>query len=214
MDIKKQKTDILEKALAHVAFDGWSLEIFEKAAIDLNLPTTIIAALFPRGEADTITFFSEWADEKMIDALKKTNIEDLKVRARIRIAVEKRLEILTPHKEAVHYTFKKLVKPNYTRLSGKITWATADKIWIWAGDTSTDYNHYTKRGLLSGVIASTFLYWLQDDSKESEKTKSFLNNRIENVLFVGKNVNKLLTPLESVVKNFIVPTIKAKTEKV
>jgi len=91
-----------------------------------------------------------------------------------------------------------------------MTWRTADVIWTWAGDTSDDYNKYTKRGLLSGVIASTMTYWLQDQSDDLVKTRDFLNNRIENVLFVGKNVGKIVKPLESIVKNFIVPNIKSK----
>ena len=152
-------------------------------------------------------------DEKMMESLSSVTIEDLKVRARIRIAVEKRIEILTPYKEVVQHSFKKLRSPNHARLSTSIMWRTSDRIWNWAGDEATDYNKYTKRGLLSGVIGSTFIYWLNDDSDDAKKTKIFLNNRIENVLFVGKNIGKIVKPLESIFKNFIVPNIKSKTEK-
>jgi ubiquinone biosynthesis protein COQ9 len=211
MDIQKQKTDLLEHALKNAPFDGFNVGTLKQSAIDLGMEDTIIPALFPNGLADIIDFMAQWADDKMLESLKSTDINDLKVRARIRIAVEKRIEVLTPHKDTVQQTFKKLLNPQHARLSTHITWRTADVIWNWAGDDATDYNRYTKRGLLSGVIASTMMYWIQDSSDDSAKTKDFLNNRIENVLFVGKNIGKIVKPLETVFKNFIVPTIKSKT---
>jgi ubiquinone biosynthesis protein COQ9 len=213
MNLDEQKTQIFEQALKDIPFDGWSIEVFEKAATDLGFEKEIIPALFPKGNADILDFFATWTDEKMMESLSSVTIEDLKVRARIRIAVEKRIEILTPYKEVVQHSLKKLRTPNHARLSTSIMWRTSDFIWNWAGDEATDYNKYTKRGLLSGVIGSTFIYWLNDDSDDAEKTKKFLNNRIENVLFVGKNIGKVVKPLESIFKNFIVPNIKSKTEK-
>ena len=214
MDITKEKEKILEAGLKDVPFDGWTLDVFEKAAEKLKMDPAIVMALFPRGESDIMDYFAEWADAKMLEALSDININDLKVRARIRMAVEKRIEILTPHRESVQACFKKLVMPQYARLGAKMMWRTADVIWTWAGDTSTDYNRYTKRGLLSGVIGTTMTYWLQCSSGDNVKTFEFLNARIENVLFVGQNASKVVKPLETLWKNFIVPNIKNKTEKV
>ncbi len=213
MNLDEQKTQIFEQALKDIPFDGWTIEVFEKAAVDLEFEKNIIPALFPKGNADILDFFAIWTDKKMMESLTSVNTEDLKVRARIRIAVEKRIEILSPYKEVTQHSFKRLRTPNHARLSTSIMWRTSDLIWNWAGDEATDYNKYTKRGLLSGVIGSTFIYWLNDNSDNAEKTKTFLNNRIENVLFVGKNIGKIVKPLESVFKNFIVPNIKSKTEK-
>ena len=54
-------------------------------------------------------------------------------------------------------------------------------MWRWAGDTATDYNYYSKRLILSGVIASTRLYWFDDDSEDFVQNPRFLE-RIENVM--------------------------------
>ena len=70
-------------------------------------------------------------------------------------------------------------------------WRTADRIWVWAGDTASDYNHYSKRILLSGVIGATMLAWLNDESGDPEKIAAFLDRRIENVLKMGKIIGKL-----------------------
>lgn len=214
MDINTEKQKILEAGLKDVPFDGWTLATFENAAKKNDMDPAMVMALFPRGERDIMDYFGAWADAKMLDALKGIHIEDLKVRARIRMAVEKRIEILSPYKECVQICFKKLLMPQNARLGAKMTWRSADVIWTWAGDDSTDYNKYTKRGLLSGVIGTTMTYWLQDNSGDNTKTYAFLNARIENVLFVGQNASKVIKPLESVWKNFIVPNIKSRTEKV
>jgi ubiquinone biosynthesis protein COQ9 len=36
-----------------------------------------------------------------------------------------------------------------------LLWESADALWRWAGDAATDENHYSKRAILSGVLAST-----------------------------------------------------------
>ena len=38
-------------------------------------------------------------------------------------------------------------------------------MWRIAGDTSTDFNHYTKRMTLGAVYGSTLLVWLDDQSE-------------------------------------------------
>lgn len=205
MDLEKTKSDILELGLKDVAFDGWSLSVFEAAAEKQGLEPEIVEALFPRGERDLMDYFAKWADDKMLQALSDTDIESMRIRDRIKVAVETRIAILNSHKEAVNTCFKKLLLPQNARLATSITWRTADAIWNWAGDTATDYNHYTKRGLLSGVISTTMTYWLQDQSEHHEKTLDFLDRRIENVLFVGKNAGKIISPLARFVDRFIVP---------
>lgn len=215
MDISTQKQQILEAGLKHIPFDGWTLSVFEKAAADLDMDKAIVMALFPRGEADILDYFAQWADDRMMDAMADINADDLKIRARIRMAVQKRIEILTPHKEAVHMALKKMVNPQYTRMGAKITWRTADVIWTWAGDDSTDYNRYTKRGLLSGVIGATMAYWLQhNDDHDNVKTFEFLNKRIENVITIGQTTSKIIKPLEGLFKTVIKPNLKEKMGKI
>jgi len=75
--------------------------------------------------------------------------------------------------------------------AGGVVWRTADRIWDWAGDTATDYNRYTKRALLCGVIGSTTLAWLGDGSGDMTATRAFLSRRIENVMQIGKFVGKI-----------------------
>ena len=55
-----------------------------------------------------------------------------------------------------------------------------------AGDRSTDFNFYTKRGLLAGVYAATTLYWLDDRSPGFEATQAFLDRRLADVMAIPR----------------------------
>ena len=98
--------------------------------------------------------------------------------------------MLSPHKESLRNITQYWLKPWNGSTGARSLWQTADIIWDWAGDTATDYNRYTKRSLLCGVLASTTLYWLQDDSQQRTKTVGFLERRIENVLQIGKVIGR------------------------
>lgn len=214
MTIEQTQYALLEEALKNIPFDGWETTTFEKAAVALDMDVQIVAAVFPRGIQDYLDCFASWADQKMLDALSDINSDDLKIRARIRMAVEKRIEALIPHKESVRMALKKYMNPQYARGGAKITWRTADVIWNWAGDNSTDYNRYTKRGLLSGVIGTTMAHWLRDETGDTASTFEFLNNRIENVVSIGQNSSKIIKPVEGFIKNIVMPTVKSKMDKI
>ena len=181
---------IIETMLPNVPFDGWTRQSAEQAATEAGLTTDMIHAVFPDGVRDIVAHFSSWADEKMLAALQDEDIDSLKIRERIHKAVLTRLKLLEPHKEAVRLALSYWTSPLRGMGGARIVWHTADTIWNWAGDTSTDYNHYTKRSLLSGVIATTTLAWLKDDSEGMADTSDFLWRRIENVLHVGKIFGK------------------------
>lgn len=187
------KNRIIQAALPNVPFDGWTMATLVQGAIDSGYSAAMALSVFPAGEKDAIRHFSAMADEWMIAALKETNPVSLRVRDRVALAVRKRLEALESYKEAEKLAVAYWVRP-FRKFEGvKLVWKTADVIWQWAGDTATDYNRYTKRGLLSGVLTSTLLYWLGDVSENHSDTWAFLDRRIENVMAIGKIAGKLKT---------------------
>ena len=146
------KNRIVEAALPNIPFDGWTKATLVRGAIEAGYSEAMVLSVFPAGEKDAIRHFSTMADEWMTAALKQTNPVSLRVRDRVALAVRKRLEALEPYKEAEKLAVSYWVRP-FRKFEGvKLVWKTADVIWQWAGDTAPDYNRYTKRGLLSGVL--------------------------------------------------------------
>jgi len=174
------KESILKRALIHVPFDGWSKDLLERAAVEAGVDPSYSWRLFPLGTMDATKYWSERLDQEMLATLPSP--EGLKVREKITLATRTRISLLTPHREAALKTAKYLAHPQHMGHATRMLYRTVSEIWYYAGDTSTDYNFYTKRGLLSLVYSSTFLYWLKDDSDQFEKTWKFLDRRIENVL--------------------------------
>jgi ubiquinone biosynthesis protein COQ9 len=191
------KTRFLLAALPDVPFDGWTEALMERTAKRLKLPQGKVAAAFPQGVRDLVIYFSGWATEETLKKLKKPALASLRVRDRITLGVRTRLEILQPYKQAVAVALSFMALPPHSFMMPKLVWNTADRLWWAAGDTATDYNHYTKRLLLSGVLTSTTLYWLNDTSKHQAQTWSFLDRRIENVLKIGQKMAQFKKRKES-----------------
>ena len=174
--------DILSALVSHVAFDGWSDAALRHTADELDVAVEFIEMAYPGGLPEMVEAYLADIDEKMLAALKKKKLDKMRIRDRITAAVTTRLEINAKHKETVRRTVGFLALPQNALLSARSLWKTVDAMWRAAGDTSTDYNHYTKRMILGGVYSSTLLVWLNDTSDGHRETCAFLDRRIENVM--------------------------------
>ncbi|HPF78185.1 MAG TPA: COQ9 family protein [Alphaproteobacteria bacterium] len=183
---------ILLTALEDVPFDGWTWQGIEQAAVKAGFKADMAGAVFPERVSGVLRHFSAWADRQMLAALEGVDINDMRVRDRIKTAVTTRLEVLEPYKESVRASSVYWLSPFRKADAAKMVWSSADVIWNWAGDTATDYNHYSKRFLLSGVMTTTMVRWLNDMSEGHKETLAFLDRRIDNVLTFGRMAGSLL----------------------
>ncbi len=187
----ERRDRILLSALPNVAFDGWTEAAMLDAARDAGFAPEVALLDFPGGPIDLVTHFSDWADRQMLDRMQAANLPSLKVRDKIALGVRSRLEVLAPHKEAARRAFSLLALPHHAGRAAKLLWRSCDAIWWAAGDTATDFNHYSKRTLLAGVLASTTLYWQEDTSEGHAESWAFLDRRISNALSLGGVASKL-----------------------
>src|SRR5690606_31002232 len=149
------RATLLEAALPDIAFDGWQDSVLEAACAKTGIDIDAADKALPGGMADLALYFSTWADDKMLAALADHDMSNMRIRDRIALGVRTRLEILTPWKQAVSAATPALGLSARSFRIPKAIWQTADKIWVAGGDTATDYNRYTKRFLLSGVLTTT-----------------------------------------------------------
>jgi ubiquinone biosynthesis protein COQ9 len=185
----KIKREIIERALTHVPFESWSQDLLERSAAEIGVDSSYGWRLFPKGPLEAISDWSAFLDQEMLTLL--PNIEGQKVRERIRLAIKTRLTLLIPHREAARKTATYLARPPHMSLASRLIYQTVNEMWYYAGDTATDYNFYTKRGLLSWVYMTTFFYFLRDQSPDFEKTWTFLDHRLEEVLALPKVPQKI-----------------------
>jgi ubiquinone biosynthesis protein COQ9 len=177
-----QSDAILDAAMMHVPFDGWSEISFAAAAADAEVPLGEARALFPRGAIDLAVAFHRRGDRALATQLTQTDLASMRFREKIAWAVKARLDAVEDNKEAVRRGATFFALPMYAADGAKLVWETADTIWAGLGDTSEDLNWYTKRATLSGVYSATVLFWLGDQSEGHSATWAFLDRRIEDVM--------------------------------
>ncbi len=175
------KEKLLDAALAHVPFDGWSDAAFQAAIDETGVAPGLARGLFPRGAVDMAVAYHRRGDARMVVRLKQADLGSMRFRDRIAAAVRYRLEAVEDA-ELVRRGMTLFALPQYAPDGARLIWETCDHIWSTLGDESDDINWYTKRATLSGVYSSTVLYWLGDQSEGHEATWAFLDRRIEDVM--------------------------------
>jgi ubiquinone biosynthesis protein COQ9 len=173
---------ILEAFPAHAARLGWTDAALKAARDEVQLSEGEAALACPKGAFDLFDAFADRADQAMLDALADLDLPSMRIREKVKAAVQLRLEAQAPYKEAARAMTRALARPDRAPETARIVWRTADRIWRALGDTSTDENFYTKRAILSGVLASTYARWFADNTPDHHETWAFLDARIENVM--------------------------------
>lgn len=178
--IADTRAALVQAALPHVTFDGWSDTTFNLAVTDADVDAGLSMQACPRKGLDLAIAYHRTGDAGLAALLAKADLADMRFRDRVAYAVKERL--LAADKEAVRRGMALFALPQNAPEGAKLLWETADTIWIGLGDTSDDLNWYTKRASLSAVYSSTVLFWLGDTSENAQDTWDFLDRRIENVM--------------------------------
>lgn len=174
---------LLDAALPHVAFDGWSPTTFDAAVADSGIDP----AICPRGAVDLAVAYHKRGDAQMIAAMAAADLSDMRYSQKVAHAIKLRLAA-AEDKEIVRRGTSLFALPNHAGEGAKLIWGTADAIWTALGDTSDDVNWYTKRATLSAVYGSVVLFWLGDEAGDVD---DFIDRRIENVMQFEKTKAKI-----------------------
>jgi ubiquinone biosynthesis protein COQ9 len=166
----------------NAVFDGWAKPAVDAAAGQLGVDPVQARLAMPKTQAGMIDVYIQEVDRALEAYFSPERLSGMKIREKIRSLVWQRLEIMAPAREAVRRALAILAMPQNVPLAFRIGWRTADLMWRIAGDTSTDFNHYTKRMTLGAVYGSTLLVWLDDQSEGWTETAAFLDRRIDDVM--------------------------------
>jgi len=182
LTLAEMRAALASEVAANAAFDGWSDAARDLAADALGLDRDVAALAMDGGAPAMIDAWFAHVDAAMLAQFPPERIATLRIRERIAALVETRLDLLSPDREALRRALSILAMPQHLGLAARLGWRTADTIWRAAGDTATDYNHYTKRAILGGVYAATIAVFLNDDSEGVADTRAFLARRIESIM--------------------------------
>lgn len=193
--------DELRRALAPgvaaaATFDGWSEIAVREAAAGTGVDPDTAVLAFAGGAMAMIEAWLRAIDAAMLAQLPPETLATMKIRERIAALVMARLTAAAPHKEALRRALAIMAMPQNGLRAARIGWASADAMWRAAGDTATDYNHYTKRTTLGAVYAATLAVFVDDTSPDHAETRAFLNRRIDGIMRFEKAKAQLLRPAD------------------
>ena len=166
----------------NAGFDGWSDAAVHAAADEAGVDRDVAKLAFKDNAIDMIDAWIDSIDLELAHRLPAEKLAAMKIRDRITALLSTRLEIMAPDRESLRRAMAIMAMPQNLVRSAKIGWRSADRMWRLAGDTASDFNHYTKRMTLSAVYASTLSVFVNDDSDNFADARAFLDRRIDNVM--------------------------------
>jgi ubiquinone biosynthesis protein COQ9 len=166
----------------HAAFDGWTPEALRLAAAATGIDPAVAALAFPGGAMDMIDAWFAHIDHAMLTDLSPETLSAMKIRAKITALVEARLDLLSVDIEALRRALAVLALPQNLPRATRFGWRAADAMWHAAGDTATDFNHYSKRAILGTVYMATIMAMMDDDSEGHADTRAFLARRTDGIM--------------------------------
>ena len=200
MDVADLTLDELRLALApgiadSAVFDGWSEDALLMAADQLGADRDVARLAFKDdGQMGMICAWIETIDRQMILDMPAETLAGMKIRERIRSLIQYRLDAVAGKEESLRRALSIMAMPQNAARSLKTGWNSADMMWRLAGDTATDYNHYTKRAILASIYGATLAVFVGDESADKAETKAFLERRIDGVMTFEKVKAKWLNP--------------------
>lgn len=173
-------------------FSDWNEQLIAATEKECDFVQGYNFALFPGGIKEIIKLYEAWRDQQMLEALKNLD-SNIKIREKIALALKTRIKSIGPKiiyiKNSCYFAI-----PSNLMLGTNIAWETCDKIWKFAGDTATDFNYYSKRGLLLGVYLSTIMFYISDSSENHGDTDAFIVSAIDNIINIAKLKDSIKFP--------------------
>ncbi len=166
----------------NAAFDGWTPQARDAAAEAAGVDRDLAALSFRGGAVAMIDAWFAHIDREMEASLPLEALAAMKVRERIVAQVEARLEAMAFDREALRRALAILAMPQNLAAAARLGWRAANLMWSRAGDTATDYNHYTKRASLLAIYGATVTVFLDDESDDFADTRAFLARRVEGLM--------------------------------
>ncbi len=166
----------------NAAFDGWSTAAILAASQEIGVDPDVAQLACKDGAMAMIDGWIDSIDSEVARRLPPEKLGIMKIRQRITALLATRMDIMAPDREALRRAMAIMAMPQNVAQAAKIGWRTADRNWRLAGDTATDFNHYTKRLTLSAVYGSLLVVFVNDDSEDFTDSRAFLDRRIDNVM--------------------------------
>jgi len=199
--LNNKRLKILKLAKLIIAEEGLNSNTFETIALKHTLNINEINLLFPDGNKDLLEYSLDQLNIELQEYCKSIDLIRLPLHKRIRKILLSKIEIMNKEKNFYKKIFLKSLLPNRTISLSKQLYKSIDQIWYLAGDTSVDFNFYTKRLILAGIYSRVVLFFFNNNNQ----------NELENLLDLNlKRVAKIpeLKSKINIIKDYLPKVMK------
>ena len=185
-----KRLQILKFAKSFVVANGFKTNTLKNLSNKYKLDVNETEILFPGGSNDLIKFALEQLNVDLENSCKKIDLIRLPVHKRIRKILLLKLSLMNKEKFFYKKIFLNILIPKKNIFVPTQLYKSIDQIWFIAGDTSTDFNFYTKRLILSAIYSRVILFFFNNNNQdELENILDDNLRRVSKIPDLKSNIN-------------------------
>ncbi|MBL6675336.1 MAG: COQ9 family protein [Alphaproteobacteria bacterium] len=185
----KKRLEVLKYAKIFISEKGLNKNSLENISKRYGLNINEIELLFPEGNIDLIKFTLEQLNKELEEYCKKIDLIRLPVHKRIKKVLLSKISLMNKNKLFYRSIFLNLLIPKKNFSLSNQLYNSVDQIWFIAGDSSTDFNFYTKRLILSGIYSRVMLFFFNNNNQE--ELENILDESLKRVSKIPEIKSKL-----------------------
>ena len=187
--LQKKRLEVLKFAKIFVSKKGFSNNSLESISKKYGLDVNETDLLFPEGNIDFIKFTLEQLNNELEDYCRKIDLIRLPVHKRIKKVLLSKIFLMNKNKLFYRSIFLNLLIPKKNFSLSSQLYNSVDQIWFIAGDSSTDFNFYTKRFILSVIYSRIMLFFFNNNNQQ--ELEDILDESLQRVSKIPEIKSKL-----------------------
>ena len=185
----KKRQVVLRFAKEFVSENGLTKNCLENISKKYGLNTDETDLLFPQGNIDLIKFALEQLNNDLEVYCRQIDLIRLPIHKRIRKVLLSKISLMNKDKPFYRTIFLNLLIPKKNFSLSSQLYNSVDQLWFIAGDSSTDFNFYTKRLILSGIYSRVMLFFFNNNNQE--ELENILDESLKRVSKIPEIKSKL-----------------------
>ena len=185
----KKRQVVLRFAKEFISENGLTKNCLENISKKYGLNTDETDVLFPQGNIDLIKFALEQLNNDLEVYCRKIDLIRLPIHKRIRKVLLSKISLMNKDKPFYRSIFLNLLIPKKNFSLSSQLYNSVDQLWFIAGDSSTDFNFYTKRLILSGIYSRVMLFFFNNNNQE--ELEKILDESLKRVSKIPEIKSKL-----------------------
>ena len=185
----KKRLKILNFAKIFVSKNGFTQNSLANISKKYGLDINETELLFPEGNNDLIKFALEQLNSELEEYCRKIDLIRLPTHKRIKKVLLSKVALMNKNKLFYRSIFLNLLIPKKKFSLSSQLYNSVDQIWFIAGDSSTDFNFYTKRLILSIIYSRVMLFFFNNNNQE--ELENILDESLQRVSKIPEIKSKL-----------------------